>query len=176
MLPPINFQKWINDNRHLLKPPVLNQAILAEDDFIVQIVGGPNIRTDYHDDPYEEFFFQLKGDMTLKVFEDGKLRDKPINEGNILLIPPHMPHSPQRPDPESIGMGVERVRPSGVMDAFEWYCEKCFFRVWRKEVRVDNIVKDLPPVFEEYYETVAPKNCKECGHPHPQKLKTKMVT
>lgn len=81
-----------------------------------------------------------------------------------------MPHSPQRPDPESIGMVVERVRPAGVMDAFEWYCVKCCSRVWRREVRVDNIVKDLPPVFEEYYKTVAPEKCKECGHPHPQKL------
>ncbi len=94
-----NLMGWIEQNRHLLRPPVLNQTIFAEDDFIVQIVGGPNIRTDYHDDPYEEFFYQLKGDMVLKVLEDGDLRDKPISEGNIILIPPHMPHSPQRPDP-----------------------------------------------------------------------------
>jgi 3-hydroxyanthranilate 3,4-dioxygenase len=87
-----------------------------------------------------------------------------------MLIPPHMPHSPQRPDPESIGMVVERIRPAGVMDAFEWYCENCASKIWRREVRVDNIVQDLPPVFEEYYGTVANRECKNCGHPHPQKL------
>ena len=109
--------------------------------------------------------------MVLKVFEDGDLRDKPISEGNIMLIPPHMPHSPQRPDPESIGMVVERIRPTGVLDAFEWYCENCANKIWRREVRVDNIVKDLPPVFEEYYSDIANGSCSKCGHPHPKKLK-----
>lgn len=165
-----NLWEWIEENRHLLRPPVLNQAIFADDDFIVQIVGGPNIRTDYHDDPYEEFFYQLKGDITLKVVEEGQMRDIPINEGDVLLLPPHVPHSPQRPDPESIGMVVERIRPAGVMDAFEWYCENCGNKIWRREVFVESIVKDLPPVFEEYYGTIADGACSECGHPHPQKI------
>lgn len=165
-----NLMRWIDDNRHLLRPPVLNQTIFAEDDFIVQVVGGPNVRTDYHDDPYEEFFYQLKGDMVLKVVEDGELRDVPIAEGNILLIPPHLPHSPQRPDPESIGMVVERIRPDGVLDAFEWYCGNCGTKVWRREVQVKNIVTDLPPVFEEYYGTIAEGSCASCGEPHPKKI------
>jgi len=165
-----NLMQWVEDNRDLLRPPVLNQTIFRDSDFIVMVVGGPNVRTDYHDDPYEEFFYQLKGDMILKTVEDGELRDVPINEGNVLLLPPHVPHSPQRPDPESIGLVVERARPEGVMDAFEWYCENCGTRVWRREVRVDNIVIDLPPVFEEYYGTVADGNCAGCGHPHPRKI------
>ena len=90
-----------------------------------------------------------------------------------MLIPPHMPHSPQRPDPESIGMVVERIRPPGVMDAFEWYCENCAKKVWRREVRVDNIVEDLPPVFNEYYDKIAGGNCNSCGHPNPKKLTIK---
>ncbi len=165
-----NLMQWVEDNRDLLRPPVLNQTIFRDGDFIVMVVGGPNVRTDYHDDPYEEFFYQLKGDMVLKVVEDGALKDVPIGEGNVLLLPPHVPHSPQRPDPESIGLVVERARPAGVMDAFEWYCENCATRVWRREVRVDNIVTDLPPVFEEYYGTVADGNCASCGHPHPRKI------
>ena len=165
-----NLMKWIEENRHLLRPPVLNQTIFAEDDFIVMVVGGPNVRTDYHDDPYEEFFYQLKGDMVLKIVENGELHDVPIKEGNIFLLPPHCPHSPQRPDPESIGMVIERVRPAGVMDAFEWYCDNCSTRIWRKEVRVDNIVTDLPPVFEHYYGTIADGDCAKCGHPHPKKI------
>ena len=59
MLASFNLWQWIEDNRALLRPPVLNQTIFADDDFIVMIVGGPNVRTDYHVDPYEEFFYQL---------------------------------------------------------------------------------------------------------------------
>lgn len=165
-----NLMNWIDENRHLLRPPVLNQTIFSDHDLIVQIVGGPNVRTDYHDDPYEEFFYQIKGNIILKVVENGELRDIPIDEGNILLIPPHLPHSPQRPDPESIGMVVERVRPKGVMDAFEWYCDNCGAKIWRRQVRVDSIVEDLPPVFDEYYGSVAHGTCDQCGNPNPKRL------
>jgi 3-hydroxyanthranilate 3,4-dioxygenase len=165
-----NLFGWIEENRHLLRPPVLNQTIYSDSDFIVMVVGGPNVRTDYHDDPYEEFFYQLKGDMVLKVVEDGELRDVPINEGNILLLPAHLPHSPQRPDPESIGLVIERSRPDGTLDGFEWYCGNCATRIHRREVQVRNIVTDLPPVFEEYYGTVAEGNCPECGEANPKKI------
>lgn len=165
-----NLMKWVAENRHLLRPPVLNQTIFKDSDFIVQVVGGPNVRTDYHDDPYEEFFYQLKGNMVLKVVEDGALRDVPIDEGGVLLLPPHVPHSPQRPDPESIGLVVERTRPTGVLDAFEWYCGKCASCIWRREVQVRSIVADLPPVFEEYYGTVANGTCPSCGAPNPKKI------
>ena len=57
--PPINFKNWIESNRHLLKPPVGNQVVYDQGDFMVMVVGGPNKRTDYHDDPVEEFFYQL---------------------------------------------------------------------------------------------------------------------
>src|SRR3954454_12507239 len=53
-----NFSRWIDEHAHLLKPPVGNQLVFpAAEDLIIQVVGGPNRRTDYHDDPYEEFFF-----------------------------------------------------------------------------------------------------------------------
>ena len=169
-LKPFDFQSWIDSHEHLLKPPVGNKLVFDDADMTVMVVGGPNSRVDFHDDPVEEFFYQLKGNMVLKVIEDGELRDKPINEGCIMLIPPHMPHSPQRADPESIGMVVERIRPPGVLDAFEWYCANCSSKIWRREVRVDSIVEDLPPVFEEYYGTIADGTCDKCGHPHPRKI------
>ena len=165
-----NLMKWVAENRHLLRPPVLNQTIFKDSDFIVQVVGGPNVRTDYHDDPYEEFFYQLKGNMVLKVVEDGKLKDVPIDEGSVLLLPPHVPHSPQRPEPESIGLVVERTRSAGVLDAFEWYCGRCATRIWRREVQVRSIVADLPPVFEEYYGTVSRGTCPNCGAPNPKRI------
>ena len=95
-----NFQKWISENQHLLKPPVGNKKVFEEGEMTVQVVGGPNERTDYHDDPVEEFFYQLKGNMVLKVVENGEFYDVPIREGEVFLLPAHVRHSPQRPQLE----------------------------------------------------------------------------
>ena len=119
-----NFQKWIDENQHLLKPPVGNKKVFEDGEMTVQVVGGPNERTDYHDDPVEEFFYQLKGDMVLKVCDDGKFYDVPIREGEVFLLPPHTPHSPQRPQAGSVGLVVEAARPTE-LDAFNWYCFEC---------------------------------------------------
>lgn len=164
---PFNLNKWIDENRALLRPPVSNRAIWQDGDFIVQIIGGPNVRTDYHVDPYEELFFQLEGNMTLPVIEDGKRVDVPIKEGEIFMLPPNVPHSPQRPEDGSVGLVVERTRPEGVMDAFEWYCEECDAKVHRREVQLHDIVADLPPVFDEYYGKPALRKCPSCGHDNP---------
>jgi 3-hydroxyanthranilate 3,4-dioxygenase len=161
-----NFSRWIDEHAHLLKPPVGNQQVFMEaEDLIVMVVGGPNARTDYHDDPYEEFFYQLRGDMVLRVLENSRPRDVPIREGEILLLPGHVRHSPQRPEPGSVGLVVERIRPAGVMDGFEWYCPGCGERVHRVEVSVKNIVRDLPPLFDAFY--AGPRRCPQCGQVHP---------
>src|SRR5258708_27604561 len=107
-----NFQKWIGENQHLLKPPVGNKKVFEDGEMTVQVVGGPNARTDYHDDPVEEFFYQIKGDMVLKVAENGSFYDVPIREGDVFLLPAHVRHSPQRPQPGSVGPGVEAARPN----------------------------------------------------------------
>lgn len=70
MIPPLNLHKWIDEHRDMLKPPVGNVQIWKDADLMVTIVGGPNQRTDFHDDPIEEFFYQLKGDMVLRVMEE----------------------------------------------------------------------------------------------------------
>jgi len=163
-----NFSAWIDCHAHLLRPPVGNQVVFAEaGDLIVQVVGGPNARTDYHDDPYEEFFYQLRGNMVLRVIEHGWPRDVPIREGEVLLVPGHLRHSPQRPEPGSVGLVVEKVRPAGVLDGFEWYCPSCAALVHRVEVNVKNIVTDLPPLFEQFY--ASKRECPKCGHVHPGK-------
>lgn len=165
-----NLTQWIDENRELLRPPVLNQTLWkATSDFIVMVVGGPNVRTDYHDDPFEEFFYQLKGDIALDVVQEGRRAEVPIPEGSVLLLPAHARHRPQRPQPESVGLVVERVRPPGVLDAFEWYCEECTNLLHRREVHVANIVRDLPPVFEEYYGNPDLQLCKSCGFRNPCK-------
>lgn len=165
-----NLKQWIDRNRDKLKPPVGNQQLWKSTwkNFIVMVIGGPNARTDYHDDPGEELFFQVEGDITLCVIEDGKPRDVPIREGEILLLPPHVRHSPQRPA-GSVGLVVERVRLPGELDAFEWYCERCDARVHRDEFELQDIVADLPPVFEAYYGSAAARTCPACGHVNPGK-------
>ena len=161
-----NFQKWIDQNQHLLKPPVSNKKVFEDGDMTVQVVGGPNERTDYHDDPVEEFFYQLEGDMVLKVCDGGKFYDVPIREGEVFLLPPHVPHSPQRPQAGSVGLVVEAARPNA-LDGFEWYCFECGAQVHRVEVKVEHVVRDLPPVYDAFYADAAARKCKKCGAVHP---------
>lgn len=164
---PFNLFKWIEEHRDKLKPPVGNAMIWRDTDFIVQLIGGPNQRTDFHDDPYEEFFYQLKGNMVLRLYEDGRIRDMPINEGEVFLLPPHARHSPQRPEPGSVGLVVERARPKSQKDGFEWYCFNCGEKLHRVEVHVADIVKDLPPLYGPFYANETARTCKRCGTVHP---------
>lgn len=165
-----NFSKWIDEHQHLLKPPVGNQQIWEDADLMVTVVGGPNQRTDYHDDSVEEFFYQLKGDMLLKVVDNGEFYDVPIREGEIFLLPPHVRHSPQRPQEGSIGLVIEPKREAGAVDAFEWYCFECNHLVKRVEVHLKSIVKDLPPIYKAFYEDEKARTCSNCGAVHPGKL------
>lgn len=163
-----NLMGWIEDNRHLLKPPMLNKPIWRDGEFIVMILAGPIVRADYHVNPREEFFYQLKGNMTLKVIEDGAPRDVPIDEGGVLLLPPLVPHSPQRPEPGSIGLVVELARRDDEFDGFEWYCVNCAARVHRGELHLQNFQTDRPKLFDAYYGSVAKDNCPNCGHANPR--------
>ena len=169
-LKPFNFQKWVAEHADLLRPPVGNQLLHKEGDMIVMVVGGPNQRADYHDDPVEEFFYQLKGDMLLKVVDDGEHYDIPIREGDVFLLPAHVRHSPQRPQEGSIGLVIEPERPEGALDAIEWYCFNCQALVHRAEIDLESIVDDLPPIYNAFYEQTELRKCPECGEMHPGKV------
>jgi len=167
---PFNFQEWIENNRENLKPPVSNKQLFDEKTgMVVMIVGGPNTRVDFHDDPVEEFFYQLQGDMLLKIAENGVIHDVPIREGEVFLLPPHARHSPQRPVPGSVGLVVEGTRQEEHRDGFEWFCFECGKLVHRVEVQLQDIVKDLPPLFDAFYSNVDDRTCKHCGTVHPGK-------
>ncbi|MFN0058996.1 MAG: 3-hydroxyanthranilate 3,4-dioxygenase [Planctomycetota bacterium] len=157
-----NLKRWIEDNRHLLKPPVGNKLVWENADFIVMIVGGPNQRKDYHINPTEEFFHQLEGNMVLKVIQDGKPRDIAVNEGDVFLLPPGIPHSPQR-GPNTVGMVVERRRPADKNDQVVFICDNCRETVHRKEFYCTNLGLQLKPVIEEFWSKPELRKCKKCG-------------
>jgi 3-hydroxyanthranilate 3,4-dioxygenase len=160
---PFNFRQWIDEHRHLLKPPVGNQQVYkGNDDFIVMVVGGPNARKDYHYDEGEEFFFQLEGDIVLKIIEDGKPVDIPIKEGEIFLLPPKVPHSPQRPA-NTVGLVLERYRREGEMDGFLWFCENCGNKLYEEYVELTDIVQQLPVVMNNFWQNEARRTCDNCG-------------
>ncbi|TFV95775.1 3-hydroxyanthranilate 3,4-dioxygenase [Algoriphagus kandeliae] len=163
LTPPFNFKKWIDDNRHLLKPPVGNQQVYkGNKDFIVMVVGGPNARKDYHYEEGEEFFYQLEGDIVLKVIDEGIPKDIPIKEGEIFLLPPRVPHSPQRPA-NTVGLVMERYRREGEKDGFMWYCENCHNLLHEEYVELTDIVSQLPPIMERFWSSEDLRTCKKCG-------------
>jgi len=162
LTPPINFKDWIDNNRHLLKPPVGNQVVYDEGDFMIMIVGGPNSRKDYHVDPVEEFFYQLEGDMVLKVIENGQRVDIPIKEGEIFLLPKNLPHSPQRFD-DTVGLVVEYKREEGALDSFQWYCDACDSLLYEVSLDLEDIVAQLPPLFNAYWDNIESRTCDDCG-------------
>ena len=161
-LSPINFQGWIDANRHLLKPPVGNKLIWEDREFIVMVVGGPNSRTDYHVNSGEEFFHQIEGDIILKVFDEGRIQEIPIKAGEIFLLPPNVPHSSRRPA-GTVGLVVERKRIEGEQDGFIWFCENCNEKLYEEHFTLTDIVKQFPPIFERFYNSADNSTCKACG-------------
>lgn len=175
MLPnPINLQAWIEEHRHLLKPPVGNKVVFLGD-FIVMIVGGPNQRTDYHWDEGAEWFYQLEGEMVLRIQEQtddgsGAARDIPIRAGETFLLPPRVPHSPQRM-PDSVGLVIERRRLPHELDGLMWFCERCNAKLYEEFFTLKNIETDFPPVFDHFYSSREHRTCKQCDHLNPAPAK-----
>ena len=160
---PFNFQQWVDDHRHLLKPPVGNQQVFTDNkDFIVMVVGGPNARKDYHYDEGEELFLQLEGDIVLKVIEDGKPVDIPVRAGEMFLLPSGVPHSPRRPA-GSVGLVLERYRNPGEQDGFLWFCENCGTKLHEEYAEITDIVQQLPPIMNRFWQSEDLRTCRACG-------------
>ena len=157
-----NLGKWIDEHRELLKPPVCNQQVFEDNDFIVMVVGGPNSRDDYHVDEGPEFFYQLEGEMMLKTVQNGERVDISIGEGEVLLLPPCVPHSPQR-FADTVGLVVERKRLNHELDGFIWYCDNCDEKLYEEYLYIDDIVGQLPPIFERFYASIENRTCVRCG-------------
>jgi 3-hydroxyanthranilate 3,4-dioxygenase len=162
MLQPLDFRKWIESHRHLLKPPVGNKLLYPVGDFIIMVVGGPNSRSDFHVDPGQEFFYQVQGDMLLRTVQDGRIVDIPIREGEMFLLPANLPHSPQR-FPDTVGLVIERRRIAGERDGLQWYCEHCSSKLYEEFFELTNIETQFAPVFQRYYDSEALRTCRHCG-------------
>ncbi len=160
---PFNFKKWIDENRHLLKPPVNNKVVYKDAEFIVMVVGGPNSRKDYHYNESEEFFYQLEGDITVQIQEDGKAIEIPIKEGDIFLLPPKVPHNPRR-GPNTIGLVMERKRKEDEKDGLLWFCEKCNSSLHEAYFKLTDIQTQFQTEFKRFYEDKNLRTCKSCGH------------
>lgn len=160
--PPFNLQKWIEEHRHLLKPPVGNSLVFPNGDFMIMAVGGPNARKDYHIDDGAEFFYQVQGDVTVRLLENGQPRDITIKEGDVFLLPPRVPHSPQRPA-NTVGLVIERKREGHEKDGFLWICDSCNEKLYEEFVHVTDIVNQLPKVFDHFYGNTDLTTCKKCG-------------
>ena len=162
LMPPINFLGWIEENRESLKPPVGNKKIWEDSDFMVFVVGGPNARKDYHIDPSEEFFYQLEGDMTLKIVEDGQFKDVVIREGEIFLLPAMVPHSPQR-GPNTLGLVIEHKREESERDGLRWYCEGCGEVLHEEFFHLTDIVIQLKGAIQDFWASKEKRTCQGCG-------------
>lgn len=164
---PIRFSGWIERHADQLEPPVGNQQIWADSDLICTVVGGPNQRTDFHDDPFEEYFHQFRGNAHLLVIDRGRFERITLREGEVFLLPAHVRHSPQRPERGSLCTVIERARPAGVVDGFEWYCAHCGALVRRREIQLESIVADLPKVFADFYDSSEEeRRCPACQRVH----------
>jgi 3-hydroxyanthranilate 3,4-dioxygenase len=161
-LQPLNLKRWIDEHRALLKPPVGNKRIFRDSEFIIMVVGGPNTRRDYHVDPAEEFFYQLEGDILLKTMQDGRSAAVPIRAGEILLLPPRVPHSPQR-GADTVGLVIERERRADELDGFQWYCERCGNLLYEEFIALTDIEQDLPALFERFWASAERRTCDSCG-------------
>lgn len=163
LLPPLNLKAWIEEHRHLLKPPVGNKCVWEDRDFIVMVVGGPNHRKDYHVNPTEELFYQLEGDVTVRIVDhQGVTHDVPIREGELFLLPPNVPHSPQRPA-GTVGLVVERRRPTGEDDGLRFYCDKCGRMVYEEQFELTDIASQLKHMMEQFWSDATMRTCMHCG-------------
>jgi 3-hydroxyanthranilate 3,4-dioxygenase len=161
---PFNLNKWINENRHLLKPPVGNKNLYIDsEDYIVMVVAGPNARKDYHYNETEELFYQLEGEIIIYIQENGEKKAMKLSAGDMYLHPAKVPHSPSRTE-GSIGLVIERKRlVEGAKDGLLWFCENCNHKLYDVYFELHNIENDFQKHFDHFYNSIALKTCTNCG-------------
>lgn len=160
---PFALMDWIRRSMTGDLGPVANKEVFRHSDFVFQILKGPNRRNDYHLDPYDEIFFQLKGTVWVYLIgEDGRRRVAEVKAGGVLLVSAFTPHSPQRP-PGSLGLVVERPRREKELDGIAWYCEQCGHKLEEVWLPCKDIEVQLAEALASFNGDVERRTCKRCG-------------
>ncbi len=163
VLAPINLKKWIEENRELFKPPVSNRYLYDGRDFFVMVIVGPNARNDFHLVDSEEYFYQLKGDIKVRIRQGDRIVDHLVREGDTFFIPANVPHAPVRP-PDTIGVVVEKRRPAGQREHVIFYCDNCEALVEDIDFDCGDIVQHFSQAMLDFWADDARRTCKQCGH------------
>jgi 3-hydroxyanthranilate 3,4-dioxygenase len=163
-----NLWKWVEENRHAFEPPVGNKVIWEDSQFTAMIIRGPNARRDFHVDPSDEIFYMLRGDMVLEFMRDDERQTAVIREGELLLVPAFVPHSPHRP-PDTWGLVVEVKRTPDQAESLLWYCDRCDARLHEVTMHVADIEKELRVAIERFDADVELRTCRRCGYVQPEK-------
>nr|WP_103105829.1 3-hydroxyanthranilate 3,4-dioxygenase [Brevibacillus reuszeri] len=164
---PINLTRFIEENKELLKPPVNNKVIWKDAELMVQVIGGPNKRRDFHVDPSEEIFYQLQGDCYVEIINrEGKREVITVKEGEMFLLPPDVPHSPHRVA-DTLGIVIERNRAEGELEDFVWFCDQCDQEMHRVTVQLTNIEIQVKEAIHGFNGSVELRTCKNCGNEMP---------
>lgn len=160
--PPFSLDAWIETHLPRALGGIGNKEVFKGSDFIFQIIKGPNARNDFHIDPFDEIFYQLKGHIFLHVIEGGQERRLRIAEGDVFILPKHIYHSPRRP-PGSIGLVIERPRRPDELDGIAWFCPACANKLHEVAFWCDDIEKGLKDVIDAFMADVPRRTCSRCG-------------
>lgn len=160
--PPFNQKDWIDENLPRALGAIGNKEVFRGSDFIYQIIKGPNARNDFHLDPFDEIFYQLRGDIFVHVIEGGRERRIPVKEGEVFLLPRGVYHSPRRPA-DTVGLVLERPRKPDEHDAIAWFCPKCAHKLHEVSFWCDDIEQVLGRVVREFNADLALRTCGKCG-------------
>ncbi|MEJ8546656.1 3-hydroxyanthranilate 3,4-dioxygenase [Brevibacillus borstelensis] len=167
ILAPIHLAQFIEENKDQLKPPVNNKVIWKDAELMVMLLGGPNKRRDFHVDPSEEIFYQIKGDCYVEIINyEGKREVITVKEGEMFLLPPNVPHSPHRVA-DTIGLVIERNRAEGELEDFVWFCDECDGEMHRATVQLTNIEVQVKEAIHGFNSNLELRTCKNCGHVMP---------
>lgn len=161
----LNVDQWIEENKDSFVPPVCNKLMHGAGQLKIMFIGGPNQRKDYHIEEGEEFFFQLKGDMCLKIVEKDAHKDVEIKEGECYLHPSRIPHSPQRFE-NTVGLVIERERSKEEFDGLRYYIDGTTDPLWEEWFYCYDLGIQLGPVIKKYFASEEHKT----GKPPPGKV------
>ncbi|KAH0622743.1 hypothetical protein JD844_025328 [Phrynosoma platyrhinos] len=166
----VNIKKWVEENRAAFLPPVCNK-LMHRHQLNIMFVGGPNERKDYHIEEGEELFYQLEGDMCLKIIENGKHKDIHIKEGEMFLLPARIPHSPQR-YANTVGLVIERKRLKTETDGLRYYVGESVNVLFERWFYCDDLGTQLSPIMQEFFSSKQ----YQTGEPNPEYILSLFIT